>query len=245
MQFKDKIVLVTGWSRWIWSEIVKFFSRQWATVIINYVSNKESAESLLKETWNNWDIFQADVSKQDDVMSLFRFIDEKYKKLDILVNNAGIVKVTPFMELTKDQWDKTHDTNLTSMFLCSQQAVRLMNSENNSIINIASLRGLFDIGRPPIIDYCSSKAASISFTKTLAKELAPKIRVNAVSPWMTKTDIAKSLPKESIEAFEKEIYLERLLDPEEIAKVVIFLASKDASAITGANIIVDGWQSLS
>jgi NAD(P)-dependent dehydrogenase (short-subunit alcohol dehydrogenase family) len=130
------------------------------------------------------------------------------------------------------------------MFLCSQKAISIMN-ENSSIVNIASIRGLPDQGRPPIMDYSTSKAAVISFTKTLAKEVAPKIRVNSVSPGMTNTDIAKEYPKELLNKFIENIYIDRLVEPEEVANAILFLSSNEASAITGTNLMVDGGQSLS
>jgi 3-oxoacyl-[acyl-carrier protein] reductase len=116
--------------------------------------------------------------------------------------------------------------------------------DGSSIVNVSSLRGLFDHGRPPILDYSVSKAGVISFTKTLAKELAPKIRVNCVSPGMTNTDVIKKYSREQLDQFVKTIYLGRLIEPIEIAKTIVFLSSDDASGITGVNLPVDGGQSL-
>jgi len=167
-------------------------------------------------------IIQADVSKESDVTTMFNTIKEKYGTIDVLVNNAGIVNVKPFKELTLNDWNKTMDTNLTSMFLCSKAALPLIST--GSIVNISSIRGLPDQGRAPITDYSTSKAAAISFTKTLAKEVAPAIRVNTVGPGMTNTDNVQKIPKESIEQFKKDIYLERLVEPEEVASAVVFIS---------------------
>ena len=244
MKFKNKIVLITGASRGIGAETAKLFAKEGATVIINYLSDEIAAKSVLNEINNNGILIKADISKQDEINSMFEQLFEKYGKLDILVNNAGIVSVKPFSELTLEEWNKTYAVNITGMFLCSQKAVKLM-KDGGSIVNISSIRGLFNQGRAPIIDYSTSKASVISFTKTLAKEVAPKIRVNTVAPGMTNTGIAKLIPKVSIEKFNKEIYLKRLIEPKEVANTILFLSSDEASAITGALIVVDGGQSLS
>lgn len=244
MKFKDKIVLITGSGRGIGAETAKLFAKEGATIIINYCSNEDSAKKVLQEINNNGMIIKADVSKQDDIENMFKQISEKYGRLDILINNAGIVKVTPLKELSLEAWNKTYATNITSMFLCSQKAIDLM-KDKGAIVNVSSIRGLFNQGRPPILDYSTSKAAVISLTKTMAKELAPNIRVNCVGPGMTNTDIAKTLPKESIEQFKKDIYLKRLIEPVEVARTILFLSSDDASGITGELIMVDGGQSLS
>lgn len=244
MKFKDKIVLITGASRGIWKATALLFAKEWATVIINYFSDENAALSVLKEINGKWMIIKADVSNEKEVDDMFQKIKDKYWKLDILVNNAGIVAVKPLLELSLEQWNKIFATNMTWTFLCSQKAVKLM-WKWSVITNISSIRGLSNQWRPPISDYSASKAAVISFTKTLAKELAPDIRVNTVWPWMTRTDIAKSLPQESIKQFEKDIYLNRLIEPEEVAQTILFLSSPEASAITWALVMVDGGQSLS
>lgn len=244
MRFKDKIVLITGASRGIGAESAKLFAKEGATVIINYCSDEKSAQLVLDEIKGDGMIIKADIGIEEDIHNMFKIISEKFGKLDILVNNAGFVKVKPFKELTLAEWNKTYSINITGMFLCSQKAVGLM-EQGGSIVNISSIRGLFGQGRPPIIDYSTSKAAVISLTKTMAKELAPGIRVNCVAPGMTNTNIAKTLPKELIEQFKEDIYLKRLIEPEEVAKSIVFLSSSDASAITGALLMVDGGQSLS
>lgn len=244
MRFTNKIVLITGASRGIGAKSATEFAKEGATVIINYLNDEKSALEVLESCNNQGSIFKADVSKEEDVGKLFSFIEDKYGKLDVLVNNAGIVKVCPIKDLSLEQWNKTHEVNLTSIFLCTKKAMSIMN-KGGSIVNISSIRGLFDFGRPPILDYSSSKAAVISLTKTFSKELAPDIRVNCVGPGMTNTDIAKTLPKESIEQFKKDIYLGRLIEPIEVARSILFLSSDEASGITGAVLMVDGGQSLS
>lgn len=244
MKFKDKIVLITGASRGIGASTAKAFATEGATIIINYNKDESSAKKLLKEINNQGMIVQADISNEEEIIRLFDVVKDTYGELDVLVNNAGVVASKPFQELSLDEWNKTYAINMTAMFLCSQKAISLLNKKG-SIVNIASIRGLLDQGRAPIMDYSTSKAAAISFTKTLAKELAPDIRVNAVSPGMTNTDIAKGYSQDQLDSFIEHIYLNRLVEPEEVAKAVLFLASDDASAITGVNLMVDGGQSLS
>ncbi|MBN1618401.1 SDR family oxidoreductase [Candidatus Dojkabacteria bacterium] len=244
MDFKDKVVLVTGGGRGIGAETVKLFAKYNATVIINYNKDKESAQNLLDEINGNGMIIQADVSQEDDVIQMFDEISKKYTQIDVLVNNAGIVAVKPFKDLSLSEWKKVFDVNVNGVFLCSQQALKIM-KKGGSIVNISSIRGLYNYGRPPISDYSASKAAVISFTKTLAKEVAPEIRVNTVAPGMTMTDIAKQIPTEDLKKFENDIYLKRLIEPSEVANAVVFLSSQNASGITGALLMVDGGQSLS
>ncbi|MFH0837380.1 MAG: glucose 1-dehydrogenase [Candidatus Aenigmatarchaeota archaeon] len=242
MRFKNMTVLITGASRGIGAETAKLFAKEGAVVIINYCSDKQSAEKVLSEINNNGIIIQANISKPDDVNRMFDTISEKYGRLDILVNNAGIVSVKPFMDLTAEDWDRTYKVNMRGMFLCTQSALKLM--KKGSIVNISSIRGLADHGRPPIMDYSTSKAAVISFTKTLAKEVAPNIRVNCIAPGMTNTSLVKKQTKEMLEKFINDIYLKRLIEPQEVAKAILFLASDEASAITGVVLPVDGGQSL-
>ncbi|MDH4330118.1 MAG: SDR family oxidoreductase [Candidatus Moranbacteria bacterium] len=243
MKFEDKIVLVTGGGRGIGAETAKNFAREGATVIINYVSDEDSAKKVLDDIDGKGEIVKADVSDEAQVDEMFEKIEKSYSKIDILVNSAGIVSPKSFAELSVGDWRKTHAVNLDSVFLCCKKAVPLMNS-GGSIVNVASIRGLFDQGRPGVIDYSSSKAAVISFTKTLAKEVAPDIRVNSVSPGVTNTDIAKGFSKELLEKFVDDIYLRRIIEPQEVADAILFLSSKEASAITGVNLMVDGGQSL-
>lgn len=248
MELKNKIALITGASRGIGASTAKLFAENGATVIVNYIKNKKAADEVVESiTKNNGNAIsvKADVGNQEEVVSMFKEIEEKYSKLDILVNNAGIVINKPFLERTLEDWNNTFNTNLTSAFLCSQEAVKLMQDQKDcAIVNVSSMRGIIECGRVQNIDYSASKAAMFSFTKTLAKELAPNIRVNAVAPGQTNTDIARGYTKELLDTFIKTIHLGRLMEPEEVAEAILFLASKRSSAITGDIVMVDGGQSL-
>lgn len=244
MDFNEKIVLVTGGGRGIGAESVRLFAKRGATVVINYREDEASATKLLEEISNQGMVIKADVSKETEVLDMFEQIKIKYGKLDVLVNNAGIVAIKPFKDLSLAEWNRIFDVNMSGTFLCSQQAIKLMGA-GSSIVNISSIRGLYDHGRPPISNYSASKAAIISFTKTLAKEVAPDIRVNTVAPGMTMTDNVKIIPPDDLKKFATDIYLQRLIEPSEVANAIVFLSSKEASGITGALLMVDGGQSLS
>lgn len=243
MKFENKVVLVTGGSRGIGAATVREFAKEGAKVIIHYNRDEEAANSVLEDIGGNGLIVKTDLKKVDEILQMFEVIKDKYGELDILINNAGIVKSNDFMDLTLQDWNDTYAVNTTAVFICSQQALKIMN-KGGSVINISSMRGILDQGRPSVIDYSSSKAAVISFTKTLAKEVAPEIRVNCVSPGMARTDKVKAYSDELLNQFKESIYLKRLIEPTEIANSILFLASNEASGITGANLVVDGGQSL-
>jgi 3-oxoacyl-[acyl-carrier protein] reductase len=244
MKFQDKVVLITGASRGIGAAAARLFAAEGAHVIITYHSNVDIAQKILDELGERGTLIQADLSNKADVDNIFDTLSQSYASLDVLVNNVGVCKSQDMLELSLADWNNTLFTNLTSMFLCCQRAVPLL-AKGGSIINVSSLRGLPDYGRPPIIDYSTSKAGVISLTKTLAKALAPKVRVNCVSPGVTNTEVTKTFSPDLLSQFVGSIYLGRLIEPIEVARTILFLASDDASAITGVNLMVDGGQSLS
>jgi 3-oxoacyl-[acyl-carrier protein] reductase len=164
---------------------------------------------------------------------------EKFGKIDILVNNAGIVYRTPFFENTVSKWRRLQDVNLLGTFLCSKYVSEwMLKNDGGKIINVSSTNGINSFF-PRTMAYDASKAAINILTRNLAKELAPKIQVNAVAPGWVETDMTKDLEKEFVEKEKEKIYLKRFAKPEEIAKVILFLASDDASYITGTILKVD------
>ena len=163
-----------------------------------------------------------------------------FGKLDILVNNAGIVFEIPFFDKTTAHWRRTIDVNLMGVFFCSKYAaIQMKKQKTGKIINISSTNGI-DTLSPDSIDYDATKSAVISMTKNLAVELAPNIAVNCVAPGWVDTEINKNLPKNYIKEETKKISLNRFGKPEEIANAVLFLASDQASFITGSTLVVDG-----
>ncbi|MGB6839344.1 MAG: SDR family oxidoreductase, partial [Microgenomates group bacterium] len=218
------------------------FAKEGAKVVINSRS-EEKRESVREEIEKNGGVaifVKADISIPEDVNHLFKEVTDAFGTVDILVNNAGVHNPKDFFELTKEDWEKVFQVNLIGTFLCSQAAAKVMlDHKSGSIINIASVRGLSHCGRPGNIDYSASKAGVINFTKSLAKKLAPNIQVNAIAPGPTDTPM-NTWRKEDL----KHTYLGRLMQPEEVAKVILFLAADAPSSLTGEVIVVDGGYSL-
>ena len=164
----------------------------------------------------------------------------KFRRIDVLVNNAGIAIDKEFEDRTVEDWKRTLEVNTIGTFLVSKYASEnMMKNKSGKIINISSTSGI-DICFPTSIDYDASKAAIINITKNLAIQFAPYINVNAVAPGWVNTEMNKELPKDLIEEEIEKIYKKRFAEPEEIAKVICFLASEDANYINGTVIKVDG-----
>lgn len=243
MNFKDKVVLITGASRGLGASIAKEFSKLGANIIINYNNSKESAEQLkqeLEQRYNNKILtIKADISNEEEVKNMVKQTQEVFGKVDILINNASIAIDTILENKTKENFMRILEVNLVGTFIVSKEVSSIMTSINPSIINISSTNGI-DTEYVESLDYDASKAGVISLTKNLAKAYGPKIRVNAVAPGWIETDMTKDLSDEFRKQEEDKIIMERFATPEEIAKAVIFLASDDASYITGTTIRIDG-----
>lgn len=239
----DKVVLITGSSRGIGKAIALKFAEKGAKVIVNYVNSKKEAEEVVKkieEIGSEAITIKCDVSKEDEVKKMVKESVDKFGKIDVLVNNAGIIFDVPFENKTVDQWKRTLDVNLIGTFLCTKYVVEEMSKQKSgNIINISSTNGI-DTYDSESIDYDASKAGVNIFTKCMAKELAPNIRVNCIAPGWVDTDINKDLPKDYVEEEKKRICLKRFGKPEEIAKVALFLASDESSFMTGSIVVVDG-----
>ena len=240
MRFKNSVVLITGSSRGIGRATALLFAQEGANVIINFCKSEKEADTVVQEIkriGRDAIAIRCDVSKEDEIKQMVRQAVKKFGKIDILVNNAGIVFDTPFKDRTTEHWVKTLNVNLIGMFMCTKYVTQYM--KKGRIVNIASTNGI-DACSPNSIDYDASKAGVISLTKNLAQQFAPDILVNCVAPGWVNTDINKNLPKEYIKSETQQILLKRFAAPEEIAKTVLFLASDDASFITGTTIVVAG-----
>ncbi len=239
MILKDKVVAITGSSSGIGRATAIRFASEGAKVVVNYRANKEGGEETLERVKELSDglLVQADVSKPEGVDKLFKAVKDKYYSLDILVNNAAIgTDKVPFMEASYSDIHEMLDACLTSVFICSQSAAKIMQEQGyGKILNTSSIRGWQYGGRAPI--YAACKAAVNSFSSTFAKEMAPNIQVNAVAPGFVKTRTYDTMPQERIEGFMEQTKLKRWVTLEEIADAFIFLAKNDA--MTGQVIYVE------
>lgn len=236
----NKVALVTGSSRGIGSAIVKKFASLSYDVIINYNNNYQDALKLQEEV-NKYCVsslvIKCDVSKEEEVSKMFEDIMKEFGHIDVVINNAAISIDTTFEDKTAENFRKILDVNLIGTFLVSKYASKYM--KNGSIINISSTNGI-DTHYIESLDYDASKAGVISITHNLANKLSPNIRVNCVCPGWVNTDMNMNLDKDYVEEENKKILLNRFGNPEEIANVVVFLASDDASYVNDTIIRVDG-----
>ena len=238
-----KTVLITGSSRGIGAAIARRLAKSYK-IVINYNKSEDAALALLdelREVNPNVIAVKADVSKEDEVDSLFETINKNFGHVDILINNAGRSYVGLIQDMAFDKWQEIIATNLNSVFLASKKALGPMISQKSGvIINISSIWG--SEGASLEVAYSASKGGINSFTKALAKELAPSnIRVNAIAPGVVLTDMMKEdFSKRELDLITEDIGMGRLADPKEIANLVEFLISNEASYITGSIIDING-----
>lgn len=243
MEFENKVALITGASRGIGSETAYELASRGAKVIVNYSNSESSAVETVERIKNNGgeaELSKFDVSDFGSVQKEVNGLLGKFDHIDILVNNAGITKDGLFLRMKEDDWDKVFDVNIKGVFNCTKSVARsMLNKRYGRIINIVSVVG--EMGNPGQINYSSSKAGLIGFTKSAAKEFASRgITVNAVSPGFIETDITDVLPDRVKDKYRESIPLGRFGRPEDISKVIAFLASDSASYITGEIIRVNG-----
>lgn len=244
MSFENKVVIVTGGSRGIGFATVQAFLNEGATVAL-FASRKETADKAIAEIHAqdpNAKVagFYPNLADYDEVERTINAIGEKYGHIDVLVNNAGISDMTPFTNYTEAQFNKVIDLNIKGVFNCANAAAKWMVKQHSGVIlNISSMVAI--TGQASGVAYPTSKFAVNGFTVSLARELGPQgVRVNAVAPGITETDMMKAVPQEVIKPLIAQIPLRRLGQPEDIANALIFLASDKASYITGVILSVDG-----
>lgn len=244
MKLDGKVAIVTGASRGIGRATALLFAREGAKVVVNYASSEKSALDVVDEVeriGSEAVAVKCDISNEDEVREMMEKTIEFFGKVDVLVNNAGIAVDVPFFERSVEQWRRTLDVNLIGTFLCSKYVSERM-EEGGNIVNISSTSGIDYFG-PEEVDYAASKAGVIVMTKTLAEELAPKIRVNSVAPGWVNTEMNKDLPKGLVEEEVGKVFLKRFAEPEEIARSILFLACDDSGYVNGAVLKVDGGRS--
>ena len=238
----NKVVLITGASRGLGAAIALEFAKNNYDIIINYLNSKEQANILKETILKNYNVralvIKADVSDEAQVKMMVQAAFNTFGAIDVLVNNAGIAIDSLVEDKTVENFEKILKVNLIGAFSCARECAKIM-KEGSSIINISSTNAVNQY-YPYSLDYDASKAGLLSLTNNLAVEYSPKIRVNAVMPRWINTQINKELDKEYIAAESRKILLGRFAEPEEIANVVYFLATPQASYINGSIIRVDG-----
>ncbi len=244
MRLKDKVAIITGGSRGIGYATADAFLREGAKVILtaSTQASADKAVAQLKEKYPESTVagISPDLSSFRSVQDAFVIATAQYGCVDILVNNAGVSESTPFLQYTEDAFDKVMDLNVKGVFNATRAAADCMIARGSGVIlNTSSMVSIY--GQAAGIAYPASKFAVNGLTVSLARELGPKgIRVNAVAPGITETDMMKAVPKEVIEPLIRQIPLRRLGQPEDIANAFVFLASDEASYITGVVLSVDG-----
>lgn len=244
MRLKDKVAIITGGSRGIGYATADKFLKEGATVILTASSqgSADKAVAQLKEKYPDATVagISPNLSNLESVRNAFREAASKNGCIDILVNNAGVSESTPFTEYTEETFDKVMDLNVKGVFNATRAASECMIAKGQGVIlSTSSMVSIY--GQPSGFAYPASKFAVNGLTVSLARELGPKgIRVNAVAPGITLTDMMKAVPKEVIDPLIKQIPLRRLGQPEDIANAFVFLASDEASYITGVVLSVDG-----
>ena len=243
MKHTDKVALVTGASRGIGKAIALRLASEGAYVVLVYKEKQKEAQEVVHQIGTDRAVaYKTDLTKEPEVKQLVQDIKDRYGHVDILVNNAGTIIHPGDWHCDLQTWHETLDANLTSAWLMIREVVPLMTRSGSAIVNITSIYG--SLGAAPVLPYTSAKGGLITLTKSFAKELAPHIRVNGVSPSNVYTDMLKGADDELIAHFKSQTPLGRIADPDEIAKVVSFLASDDASYITGQIVNVDGGYGL-
>ena len=240
----NQTVLITGASSGLGMATAEYFAKKGYNVVIHYFTHENVAKELKEKLESEYQVqalsIKANLQNEEEIKHMVEHIIDTFKTIDVLVNNAGIAIDTTFEDKTKENFMKTLDTNLVAPFLVSKYVSKIMlQNKKGSIINVSSTNAI-DSYYPYSMDYDSSKAGLNILTKNLSVELAPYIRVNAIAPGWINTPMNEYLDKNFKEKEINKIALNRFAEPIEIAKIIYFLASDDASYINGSIIVADG-----
>jgi len=242
MRLKDKVALITGAAQGIGREIALTFASEGADIVVGDINLDKAIKTQadIEALGRKALALELDVTDYAKLTEALNKILDKFKKVDILVNNAGITKDNLLLRMGDAEWDAVLNVNLKGTFNCTKAVSRLMIKQRyGKIINVASIIGI--IGNAGQANYAASKAGIIALTKTAAKELASRnINVNAVAPGFIQTEMTARLPEDLKQKMQEAIPLGRFGSPVDVAAVCVFLASEEASYITGQTIIVDG-----
>ena len=244
MNLEGQVALVTGSTSPLGSEIIRVLAKEGTNVVIHYHNKEEEAYALEQEIKNTYNIdtyvIKCDITDENEIKKMVDEVITKYKKIDILVNNSAYTKDSPYEEKTSESFKKILDVNIIGTFLVTKYVGRTMLlNKKGKIINISSNNAI-NCYYPESIDYDASKAGIVSMTKNMDLYYKPYINVNCICPGWIDTDINVNLDKKFKEEEKNKIYLHRFAKTEEIANVVVFLASDKASYINNTIIKVDG-----
>jgi 3-oxoacyl-[acyl-carrier protein] reductase len=242
-----KAALVTGGGRGIGAAVAMTFAREGARVGIMGKGDESLAKTKAEAESRGFKIatFRGDVGNAPEAAQVVEAFVGQFGSIDILVNNAGMAINRPFAEKSVEDINEVLRVNFVGTFVMAQAAAMHMRAAGSGkIVNIGSVRGVEHCGREGVMDYSAAKAAVVSLTKTMAKELAPSINVNVVSPGHTNTDLLRGMPDAVKKSMLDGTYLRRFAEPQDIADAVLFLASSEANFITGQHLVVDGGFSL-
>ena len=245
-RFRNKTVVITGASRGIGAAIAKRFAEEGANLVVGYFSERGKAEKIAKLAnahGGKGKAIPVDVKSPARVKKFFELLAVDFPRFDVLVNNAGVLSRGGLQDARVDEWDETFAVNVRGVFLCCKFGLDYLGGKRGGvIINIASR--LAHTGAPNSLAYGASKAAVVNITKALAKHLAPGVRVNAVAPAYTLTEMTAQEPEQVRENFKAGTPMRRLASTQDTAGAVTFPASEDAAYITGHTLLVDGGNSL-